>query len=89
VIPGTGPEVLVAVEDIEDLDLHIGQLAGHDRWFALNCYIGEAFMKKTIASSCEKNRVFLSHTALTTLDKNETMIFIQVILSSHQIIYHL
>ena len=43
-IPGTGPEVLVAVEDIEDLDLHIGQLAGHNRWFALNCYIGEAFM---------------------------------------------
>lgn len=43
-IAGTGPEVLVAVEDIEDLYLHIGQLAGHDRWFALNCYIGEAFV---------------------------------------------
>ena len=28
-ITGAGPEVLITVEDIEDLDLHIGQLTGH------------------------------------------------------------
>lgn len=42
VITGVGPEVLVTVEDIEDLDLHIGQLTGHEENYVSIGYIGES-----------------------------------------------
>jgi hypothetical protein len=30
VIAGIGPEIFVAIEDVENLDLHAGQITGHD-----------------------------------------------------------
>jgi len=42
-ITGAGPEVLVTVEDIEDLDLHIGQLAGHEENYVSIGYMGNHY----------------------------------------------
>lgn len=43
VIAGVGFEIFVTVENIEDLNLHVGQITGHDELFVLICYIGESF----------------------------------------------
>ena len=42
-IAGVGFEIFVTVENIEDLNLHVGQITGHDEEFVLICYIGESF----------------------------------------------
>jgi hypothetical protein len=34
-VPGITFEIFVAVEDIEDLNYHIGQIAGHDQYYEL------------------------------------------------------
>ena len=42
VIAGTGFEIFVAVEDIEDLELHAGEATGHEELYALINYIVES-----------------------------------------------
>jgi len=41
VIPGIAFEIFVTVENVEDLNFHVGQITGHDRYFVLIYYIGE------------------------------------------------
>lgn len=42
VIAGVGFEIFVTVENIEDLNLHVGQITSHDELFVLICYYGRA-----------------------------------------------
>lgn len=40
VVPGITFEIFVAVEDIEDLNFHVGQITGHDQYYELISNIG-------------------------------------------------
>jgi hypothetical protein len=43
VIAGVGFEIFVTVKNIEDLDLHVGQITGHEEYYVLAGYKGRPF----------------------------------------------